>query len=58
MKLPYATLQPVMEQDNSRSYWYGLRADAKPALVRRLQSELDALKRDGRYERLRQRYFI
>ena len=58
LKLPYATLQPVMEQDASRSYWYGLRSDADPALVLRLQAELDAMKRDGRYERLRQRYFI
>lgn len=57
MKLPYATLQPVMEQDTARSYWYGLRPTADPALVRRLQSELDALKRNGRYDRLRQRYF-
>jgi len=58
LNLPYATLQPVMEQDASRSYWYGLRPDADPAIVRRLQAELDAIKRDGRYERLRQRYFI
>lgn len=58
LKKPYATLQPVMEQDTSRAYWYGLRPDADPALVRRLQAELDAIKRDGRYERLRQRYFI
>lgn len=58
LKLPYATLQPVMEQDTDKSYWYGLRSDADPGLVRRLQAELDALKRDGRYERLRQRYFL
>jgi polar amino acid transport system substrate-binding protein len=57
MQLPYDALQPVMEQDTSKSYWYGLRPDADPALVRRLQAALDALKRDGRYERLRQRYF-
>lgn len=57
LRLPYETLQPVMEQDTSKSYWYGLRADADPALVRRLQAALDAIKRDGRYERLRQRYF-
>jgi len=57
LKLPYATLQPVMEQDVTRSYWYGLRPDADPVQVRRLQAELDAIKRDGRYERLRQRYF-
>lgn len=58
LNLPYTTLQPVMEQDASRSYWYGLRLDTDPALVRRLQAELDTLKRDGRYERLRQRYFV
>ena len=58
LKLPYATLQPVMELDTTRSYWYGLRPDADPALVKRLQAALDAIKRDGRYERLRQRYFI
>lgn len=56
-KLAYATLQPVMELDVSRTYWYGLRTDADPALARRLQAALDALKRDGRYEQLRQRYF-
>lgn len=57
LQLPYDALQAVMEQDSSRSYWYGLRPDADPALVRRLQAALDAARRDGRYERLRQRYF-
>lgn len=57
LKLPYSTLQPVLEQDATRSYWYGLRPTADLAVVRRLQAELDLLKRDGRYERLRQRYF-
>ncbi|MBV8035617.1 ABC transporter substrate-binding protein [Roseateles sp.] len=57
LQLPYGTLQPVLEQDASRAYWYGLRLDADPALVRRLQAALDGLRRDGRYERLRQRYF-
>lgn len=57
LQLPYNTLQPVIEQETSRSYWYGLRPDADPTLVRRLQVALDALRRDGRYERLRQRYF-
>ncbi|MFG6414360.1 substrate-binding periplasmic protein [Roseateles sp. DC23W] len=56
--LPYATLQPVMDLDVGRAYWYGLRPDADPALVRRLQVALDAMKRDGRYDRLRQRYFL
>lgn len=57
MQLPYGTLQPVMEQDASRAYWYGLRLDTDATLVRRLQAALDALRRDGHYERLRQRYF-
>lgn len=57
LRLPYGTLQPVMEQDVSRAYWYGLRLDADPALVRRLQTALDALRQDGRYDKLRQRYF-
>ncbi|MGQ3053211.1 MAG: substrate-binding periplasmic protein [Roseateles sp.] len=56
-KRPYDSLQPVMEHDTTKSYWYGLRPDADPALVRRLQAALDGLRRDGRYERLRQRYF-
>jgi polar amino acid transport system substrate-binding protein len=57
LNVPYATLQPVLEQDVGRAYWYGLRPDAHATLVRRLQAELDRLKRDGRYDRLRQRYF-
>lgn len=57
LQLPYATLQPVLEQDTTKAYWYGLRPEADPAVVRRLQQELDLIKRDGRYERLRQRYF-
>lgn len=56
-KLDYAALHPVMELDVARSYWYGLRPEADPTLVRRLQAALDAMKRDGRYEQLRQRYF-
>lgn len=56
-RLDYATLQPVMELDVARAYWYGLRPEADPALVKRLQAALDAMKRDGRYEQLRQRYF-
>lgn len=57
MQLPYDTLLPVIEQDAARSYFYGLHADADPALAKRLQAALDTIKRDGRYERLRQRYF-
>jgi polar amino acid transport system substrate-binding protein len=57
LQLPLTTLQPAMEQDVTHSYFYGLRPGADPALVRRLQSALDTLRRDGRYERLRQRYF-
>ncbi|MFT7776283.1 substrate-binding periplasmic protein [Roseateles sp.] len=57
LQLPYGTLQPVLEQDASRTYWYGLHPATDPTLVRRLQAALDAVRRDGRYERLRQRYF-
>lgn len=57
LQLPYDTLQPVLEQDASKSYWYGLRPDADPVMVKGLQAALDALRRDGRYEKLRQRYF-
>jgi len=57
LQLPYGTLQPVMEQEASRAYYYGLRPDADPSLVRRLQNTLDTIRRDGRYEKLRLRYF-
>lgn len=57
LQLPYGTLTAVMEQDSARSYYYGLRLDTDPALVKRLQQALDVIRRDGRYERLRQRYF-
>ncbi|WP_377158757.1 substrate-binding periplasmic protein [Roseateles sp. UC29_93] len=57
LKLPYATLAPVLPMDVDKSYWYGLPADSDPALARRLQAALDRLRRDGRYERLRQQYF-
>lgn len=57
LQLPYATLQPVLEQDTSKSYWYGLHPDTAPATARRLQAALDALRRNGRYDGLRQRYF-
>lgn len=57
LHLPYTTLTPVMPHDISKTYWYGLPPDTDPALLRRLQAALDKLKRDGRYERLRQQYF-
>jgi len=57
LKLPYATLQVVLDYDNSKSYWYGLPPDTDPALVRRLQAALDTTRRDGRYELLKLRYF-
>lgn len=57
LQLPYGTLQAVMELDSSRAYWYGLHLATDPAIVRRLQAALDAVRRDGRYERLKQRYF-
>lgn len=57
LHLPYTTLASVMPHDVSKTYWYGLPPDTDQALVRRLQAALDKLKRDGRYEQLRQRYF-
>ena len=57
LQLPYDTLTPVLPQDTSKSYWYGMPADTDPALLRKLQGALDRLKRDGRYEQLRLRYF-
>ncbi|WP_082938860.1 ABC transporter substrate-binding protein [Mitsuaria sp. 7] len=57
LKLPYATLTPVLPMDVDKSYWYGLPLDGDPAVARRLQAALDRLRRDGRYERLRQHYF-
>ena len=57
LKLSYATLQPVLPFDVDKSYWYGLPLDGDPAVARQLQAALDRIRRDGRYERLRQRYF-
>ena len=57
LRLPYETLQVALEHDTTKAYWYGLRPDADPALVKRLQAALDTIRRDGRYDRLRQRYF-
>jgi polar amino acid transport system substrate-binding protein len=57
MDLPYATLQAVLDYDVDKSYWFGLNPRSDDNLVRRLQAALDNLRRDGRYERLRQRYF-
>lgn len=55
-QLPGSTLTPVLPLDVDKSYWYGLPADADPALARRLQDALDRLRRDGRLEQLRLRY--
>ena len=57
LKLPYATLTPVRPMDVDKSYGYGLPVAGDPATARRLQAALDRIRRDGRYERLRQRYF-
>ncbi|MDH0863023.1 transporter substrate-binding domain-containing protein [Mitsuaria sp. GD03876] len=57
MKLPYEALTPVLPLDVDKSYWFGMPADGDPALARRLQAALDRIRRDGRYERLRQQYF-
>ncbi|MGN6829173.1 substrate-binding periplasmic protein [Paucibacter sp. M5-1] len=57
LQLPLDTLSAVLPYDTDKSYWYGLPPDADPALVKRLQTALDRIKRDGRYAQLRQRYF-
>lgn len=56
LQLPASTLATVMPLDVDQSYWYGLPADSDPLLARRLQDALDRIRRDGRYERLHQRY--
>lgn len=57
LRLDYNTLRPVLELDARHSYWYGLHPDTDERLVQALQAALDQLRRDGRYARLRQRYF-
>ena len=55
--LHYTTLTPVMVLDSRRSYWYGLHPDSEDRVVHGLQAALDQLRRDGRYAKLRGRYF-
>ncbi|MCX2862360.1 transporter substrate-binding domain-containing protein [Paucibacter sp. PLA-PC-4] len=57
LQLPSDTLSAVLPHDTDKSYWYGLPPDSDPALVKRLQTALDRIRRDGRYAQLRQRYF-
>lgn len=57
LRLNYKTLQPVLELDTRHSYWFGLHPDSDELLVQSLQAALDQLRRDGRYARLRQKYF-
>jgi len=56
--LPYAMLQAVLDYDVSKSYWYGMHVQTDTALLQRLQAALSEIRRDGRYEQLRQRYFV
>lgn len=56
-RLPFSTVRAVLPYDADKSYWYGLRLDTDPVVVQRLQAALDTLRKDGRYERLRLRYF-
>lgn len=57
LRLDYRTLRPLLVLDARRSYWYGLHPDSDDRVVLALQAALDQLRRDGRYSRLRQRYF-
>jgi polar amino acid transport system substrate-binding protein len=56
-KLPFASLTELAALDTSNAYWYGLHPNSDPATRQRLQTALDRLKRDGRYAKLRTRYF-
>jgi polar amino acid transport system substrate-binding protein len=56
-KLPFASLTELAALDTSVSYWFGLHPHGDPAVRQRLQAALDKLKRDGRYAKLRMRYF-
>ncbi|MBT9494079.1 MAG: transporter substrate-binding domain-containing protein [Paucibacter sp.] len=56
-KLPFASVTEVAALDTSVSYWFGLHPHGDPAIRLRLQAALDRLKRDGRYAKLRTRYF-
>jgi polar amino acid transport system substrate-binding protein len=56
-KLPFASLTELAALDTSLSYWFGLHPNTDPATRQRLQAALDRLKRDGRYAKLRTRYF-
>ncbi|WP_428503338.1 substrate-binding periplasmic protein [Roseateles sp.] len=57
LRLDYSTLRPVLELDSRHSYWYGLHLDSDERVVQTLQTALDQLRSEGRYARLRQRYF-
>lgn len=57
LQLPFVTLTQVLEYDASKSYWFGLQPDAPESLRRRLQAGLDKVRRDGRFDALRLRYF-
>ncbi|MCV2362852.1 transporter substrate-binding domain-containing protein [Paucibacter sp. DJ1R-11] len=57
LRLDYSTLRPLLELDTRHSYWYGLHPDSDDRVVQALQAALDQLRSDGRYARLRQRYF-
>lgn len=54
--LPASTLQPLFTYSASPDYWFGLHPQSDPELRLKLQSALDRLKRDGRYDALLRRY--
>lgn len=56
MGLPPSTLQPLFTYSASPDYWFGLHPQSDPGLRLKLQSALDRLKRDGRYDALLRQY--
>ncbi len=49
-------LQPVLVLDDASSYWYGVSLNTPPELVKKLNTALQKIKADGRYQQLRHKY--
>lgn len=49
-------LQPAWVLDDSMSYWYGVSLQTDPVVVKKLNTALQKVKNDGRYQQLRQKY--
>jgi polar amino acid transport system substrate-binding protein len=49
-------IQPAILLDESFEYWYGINLSTDPAVVRKLNLALQKIKKDGRYQKLQQKY--